>query len=125
MDNVNQPGKGKTAIYVVTILATFLLMAFLVKQMVKTTNPAPLGADRGAARAKDQNDLRAAHQQALSSWGMADAQKGIVRLPIDEAMKVTIQGYKDAAAFRKDLVARSDKASAPAPKPPEKPNEFE
>jgi len=122
MENVNNPGKGKCAIYVVAILATFLLMAFLVKQMVRVTNPAPVGAARATTRAKDNADIRAAGVEAAKNWGYADQPRGITRLPIDEAMKITIQGYQNAADFRKDLLARSEKASAP---PPKAKNDFE
>ncbi len=122
MENVNNTSKGKCAIYVVAILATFLLMAFLVKQMVKVTNPAPVGAERAAARAKDNADIRAAGVDAAKNWGYVNQPNGIVRLPIEEAMKLTIQGYQQPAAFRTDVLARAEKASAP---PPKAKNEFE
>ena len=116
MENVNNTPNCKRCIYVVAILATFLLMAFLVKQMVKVTHPAPIGADRAAARAKDNAEIRAAGANAAVNWGYANQPNGIVRLPIDDAMKITVQGYQNAADFRKDLLARSEKASAPPPK---------
>ena len=121
MENVNNGSKGK-CIYVVAILATFLLMAFLVRQMVKVTSPAPMGADRAAARAKDNGDIRAAGAAAAQSWGYVDQPRGVVRMPIEEAMKLTIQGYQQPAGFRADVLARSEKASAP---PPKVKNEFE
>ena len=111
-----------TCMYVLVGLATFLLMAFLVRQMANATRPAPVGAERAVARAKDNAEIRAAGAQIAQSWGFANQPNGIVRLPVEEAMKMTVQGYKDAAAFRKDLLAREDKASAPPPKPK---NEFE
>ncbi|HEY0550012.1 MAG TPA: hypothetical protein VGF13_10460 [Verrucomicrobiae bacterium] len=116
MENVNNTSKGKCAIYVVSILATFLLMVFLVKQMVKVTHPAPIGAERATARAKDTAEIRAAGANAAVNWGYANQPNGIVRLPMDEAMKITVQGYQNAADFRKDLLARSEKASALPPK---------
>jgi len=122
MENVNNNSKCKLAIYVAAILATFLLVAFLVKQMVKATQPPPVSVERATARAKDNGDIRGAGVQALNSWGYADPAKGVVRLPIDEAIKLTVQGYKNASAFHTDLVARAEKASAPAPAPK---NEFE
>ncbi len=122
MENVNNTSKSKCGIYVVSILATFLLMAFLVKQMVKLTNPAPVGAQRAAERARDNAAIRAAGVEAAKNWGYVDQPRGIVRLPIEEAMKLTIQGYQQAAAFRADVLARSEKASAP---PPKVKNEFE
>ena len=125
MDNVNNTGNTKLGVYVAAILGTFLLMAFLVKQVVDNLRPAPVGAERAAARARDNIDIRAAGADALQHWGYVDQTKGIVRLPVDEAMKLTVQGYQKPAAFRTDLVARVEKATAPGPKPPEKKNEYE
>lgn len=122
MDNVNQSGKGKMAFTVVAVLATFLLMAFLVRQMVKLTKPAAVSAAVGAARAEENAKIRAAGVEAAKNWGYSDQARGMVRLPIEDAMKLTVQGYQNAAAFKTDLVARVEKASAPPPKPK---NEYE
>src|SRR6476469_4881331 len=39
----------------------------------------------------DLADMRAAEQKALTTYGWADQQKGIVRIPIDQAMQLTLQ----------------------------------
>jgi hypothetical protein len=116
MENVNNTSKGKCGIYVVSILATFLLMAFLVRQMVKVTNPAPIGAQRAAERAKENAAIRAAGVDAAKNWGYVDQPRGIVRLPIEDAMKLTIQGYQKPADFRTDVLARVEKANVAPPK---------
>ncbi len=125
MDNVNQTGKTRLTITVIAILASFLLVAFLVRQMVKVLQPALVGADRAAARAKDNADIRSAGVSALDNWGYVDQSKGVARLPIQEAMKLTVQGYQNAGAFHSNMVTRVEKATAAAPKPPEKKSEYE
>jgi hypothetical protein len=123
MENVNKTSNcSKCAIYVVAILATFFLMAFLVKQMIKVTQPAPVGAARAAARLKDNGEIRAAGADAAVNWGYVDQPRGIVRMPIEEAMKLTVQGYQKPADFRKDVLARLEKASVA---PPKVKNDFE
>jgi hypothetical protein len=122
MQNVNDTGKGKLAITVVAILAAFLLVGFLVMQMVRIVHPAPAGAERATARAKDNGEIRAGGEEALKSWGYVDQPKGIVRLPIDEAMKLTIQGYQNPGGFHSNLVTRVEKAAA---QPPKAANPFE
>jgi hypothetical protein len=122
MENTNNTGKGRTAIYVAAILGTFLLVAFLVWQMVKVAQPSPVNADRARARAKDNTEIRAAGATALTSWGHVDAPptarpNGFVRMPVEEAMKLTVQGYQKPDAFRSDLMARVEKANAPAKNP--------
>ena len=120
----DQP-KCKTALTVAVAVATLLLMVFIVREMIRYTTPAPLGGERAAARAKDNAEIRATGADALNNYGWVDQTKGIVRLPISEAMKVTVQGYKNAGEFRSNMLARLEKATAAGPKPPEKKNEYE
>src|SRR5678810_385497 len=92
MENVNNKSNCKATIYVLAAVATFLLMAFLVNKMIKMTQPAAVGAERAAARAKDNADIRGAGADALKSWGYvaepATARpQGVVRTPIEEAMQ--------------------------------------
>jgi len=35
--------------------------------------------------------MRAAEEKALTTYGWVDQQKGVVRIPIDQAMKLTLQ----------------------------------
>jgi len=120
-----EQSKSKTVITIIVIIATLLLMVFVVREMIRYTTPPPVGAERGAARARDNAEIRAAGRDALASYGYADAAKGIVRIPIDEAMKITVEGYKTPEGFRSNLMTRLDKANVAAPKPPEKPNQYE
>ncbi len=115
MENVNNKSGGKTVVYVIVAVATFLLMAFLVNKMLQVARPAPVGAERAIARAKDNADIRGAGVEALKSWGFVAEpptarSQGFVRTPIDEAMQATIKGYQNPAAFRTDLAARAVKA---------------
>jgi hypothetical protein len=54
-----------------------------------------------------------------------DQGKGLVRLPIVEAMKLVERKWQNPAEARKDLIARVEKATALPPKAPEKPSAFE
>ena len=125
MENRSNTGKAGVTLAVVAILGSFLLIAFLVKQMVKVAQPGPIGLERGNARSTDNAAIKAAGANALQNWGYVDQGKGVVRMPIEEAMKATVQGYKNAGAFHSNMVARVDKATAAPPKPPEKPSEYE
>ena len=111
--------------YVLSILGTFLVMAALVWLMRHYTQPAPLGADRAAERIKNLKEMRAANEEALNNYAWQDPAKGLVRLPIARAMEITLQEWQNPAAARSNLIARMEKAIAPAPKPPEQPSPFE
>ena len=113
MENATNHGKSGTAITVVAILATFLLMVFLVRQMTNATQPPGIDAARVAERINETAKVRAESAEAAKHWGNVDPAKGIVRLPLDEAMKITVQGYQQPAAFRSNLLMRADKLFPP------------
>jgi len=110
------------------IAGTFLIVAALVYVIRQYTQPAPLGQTRIQERKKALADLQAANADVLNNYAWQDQAKGLVRLKIAEAMRLTVQEYQNPAAARSNLTARADKAFAPpppAPKVPEKPNPFE
>ncbi len=113
--------------YALGVLGTFLILAGLAWAIHRYTQPAPLGEDRAAMRAKTLADLRAAEHEALAHPGWIDQKKGLVRLPVEEAMKMVVDEWgKDPAAGRSNLLARLEKANPPPPPPaPAKPSPFE
>jgi len=111
--------------YAIGILGTFLLVAMLVLAMRHYTEPAPVGANRVEERYKFLREQRAADAKALNEYDWTDKEKGIVRLPVQRAMELTLQEWQNPAAARSNLISRVDKATAAAPKPPEKPNIYE
>ena len=123
-DSNQKPCCVSKTINTIAILGTFLIVGWLAWLMI-ANKPAPIGAERGAERRKAAGELKSASSEALSSIGWQDQNKGLVRLPVDVAMQVTVQKSKDPKAARADLMARVEKATATPPKAPEKPSEFE
>ncbi len=109
----------------VAVVLVCLIFAALVWKMRQYTTPAPLGAARAAERATALKELRAAEADALNNVGWVDPAKGVVRLPIAEAMKLVERKWQNPAQARADLIARVEKATALPPKTPEKPSAFE
>jgi hypothetical protein len=123
---MTEPARDRTTMaYVIGVLGSFLIVAALVWAMRHYTQPAPLGEDRVAIRRKALAELRATEADELNNYAWLDQGKGIVRLPIAEAMKLTLRGWQDPAAARSNLIARVEKATALPPKAPEKPSQFE
>ena len=104
--------------YVFTRIATALEPGALSPGMSK---PELLEALRKKALA----ELRAAEASELDSYGWVDQGKGVVRLPLAEAMKLTLREWQNPAAARSNLIARVEKAAAVPPPAPAKPNPFE
>lgn len=113
-------------IYFAAILGALLIVLALDRAMIHYTAPA---ASKAPARAKERADklaeVRKESAEALGSYGWQDKTKGLVRLPVDRAMELTLQRYKNPAVSRSNLIERVEKATALPPKPPEKPSPFE
>jgi hypothetical protein len=116
---------GRSFSVTVAVVLACLIFAALVWKTRQYTTPPPLGVERAMERAKALADLRAAEADALANVGWVDQGKGLVRLPIAEAMKLVERKWQHPAEARKDLIARVEKATALPPKPPEKPSAFE
>ena len=121
-----RPPRDRTGLaYTAGILGSLLIIAALVWAMQRYTQPPPLGEDRVALRNKALADLRAAEASELDSYGWVDQSKGVVRLPIAEALKLTLREWQDPATARSNLIARVEKATAVPPPAPSKPSAFE
>lgn len=117
--------KGRFAATAVAVLGTFLIFAALVWAMKKYTQQPPLDEDRVAIRKKALTEMHAAEIEQLSRYGWINQSKGVVRLPIEEAMKLTSSEWQNPTQARSNLVARMERATAPPPKPLEKPSPYE
>jgi hypothetical protein len=124
---MTSPRESRTGpgLYLVAALGALLIMVILVSLVRRYTTPAPLGAGRAAERKKALVELRGQEHQQLTEIGWQDKAKGIVRLPIETAMKLTLERMQNPEAFRKELIARVEKATAAPPAAPAKPSEFE
>src|ERR1039457_6515767 len=100
-----QPAPERTGLaYLAGILGSLLIVAALVWAMEHYSQPPPLGEDRVAVRKKALADLRAAEASELQSYGWVDQTKGVVRLPIAEAMKLALPDWQNPAAARSNLI---------------------
>jgi hypothetical protein len=106
------------------VAACFLFVALAA--IVKFSMPVPaIDADRAAVRAKALAEIRAAETAALTTPGWIDQDRNIVRLPMETALQIYEKAAQNPVAARASLIARSEKAAAPAPKAAPKPSAFE
>jgi hypothetical protein len=120
--DADKPCCGRSYSVTVAVVLACLVFVGLVWKMRQYATSEPLGAERGAERARALMELHATETDALNNVGWVDQTKGLVRLPIAEAMKLTEREWRNPARARADLLARVEKANV---KPPEKPSEFE
>lgn len=106
------------------VVGALLIVLVLIWAMRQYMQPPALNANRAAERAKALADLRALEHQDLNTAGWIDQGKGLVRLPIDEAMKIVEREWgQNPGAARSNLIARVEKANPPPPPPPANPFE--
>lgn len=125
--NTREPSESNLTVYFVAVLGTFLIIALLVSAIHRYASPPPLGSNRAQERHKNLAEMRTA-DGALNQYGWVDAGKGFVRLPISDAMNLTIKDYQNPDAAKKEIAARVDKLTfvpPPPPKAPEPPSKYE
>jgi len=108
------PGGLKLAVFGIGIVGAFLIMGYIVRGMYFEHSVGPVNHARGAERLKVRMELTAKAQQALTNSEPIDPARGIIRLPIDRAVAMTLEAYQQGG-IHSNLVARSQKAQAPAP----------
>jgi hypothetical protein len=93
---------GLLVIGVVIHLLVWLFLMFLAEQQARGTvwqYPLAVGQRERVPPAprlqvnprEDLRELRSAEDAALTSYGWVDPNSGVVRIPIDEAMKLTVR----------------------------------
>lgn len=102
-------GSGAAVGFVIGVVLFLAVIAVAKFSFV----PPSIDATRAEMRAKALAELRATEEKALTQPAMLDASRGIVRLPIETAMKLAAQKWQNPSAARADLKARAEKATAP------------
>jgi hypothetical protein len=125
MSYPNSRNKTGAGIYVLCILGTFLIVAFLISLMRSYVKAPAVNETRNEERAKNLADVQAATEPLLTTYDWQDQTKGIIRVPVDQAMKLVLEEWQNPAAGRSNMLARAAKAFFVPPKAPEKPSKFE
>jgi hypothetical protein len=120
LERTNRGSAAAVGFLIVSVI--FAVVAVGVKSSL--TVPA-INEVRAAERSKALTTMRADEEKSLNTAAVIDAAHGTVRLPIETAMQMAVQAWKDPAAARADLTARAEKATKELPKTPAKPSAFE
>jgi hypothetical protein len=105
------------------IVGALLIVLILIWAMRSYMQPPPLNQNRAAERAKALADLRGLEHEEQTTAAWIDQPKGIVRLPLEDAMKIVEREWRNPPAARSNLLARVQKAYPPPAPPPPSPFE--
>ena len=119
-ENINRASGAAAGFLIASVI--FAALVVIVKFSV---NVPAIDANRDAVISQALFEIRTNETASLNNIGWVDQSRGIVRLPIDDAMKMAASEWQNPKAARSNLMAREEKATAPLPKAPAKPNPFE
>jgi hypothetical protein len=114
--NLNAPDVNRASGAAVGFaIASVMFIVLVVIVKLSVTVP-PIDGARGAAISQALYQIHTNEFASLNNPGWVDKPRGIVRLPIETAMQLAAQEWQNPAQARADLIARSKKSTAPAPK---------
>lgn len=114
--------KARFAAYAIGIIGALCLVGWMTWYVAAKTRPPGVDLARADLRKKNLVEVRGVDKVALESYDWVDKSKGIVRLPIQRSLELSLQWGQDPAAAKSNLVARVEKANAKAPAVP---NQYE
>lgn len=103
------------AIYGVSFIGIFFILAGLIAIMRSYSQPPPPDSDYWALRSRNLSELNAQNKDMLQNYGWIDAGRGVARIPIAKAMELTVREWQNPAMGRSNLLARIDKMAPPTP----------
>ena len=114
-DKAAEATKSRYVREIIGVVLVAVLVGWVISRY-SPSRPSVVGEARGAERAKALAELNVANTEALTHCGRLDPVRKIVRLPVAEAMKLTVKEWDNPAAGRSNLLQRVDKSIAPLPK---------
>ncbi|MHB1308525.1 MAG: hypothetical protein ACYDC1_01455 [Limisphaerales bacterium] len=114
--------KAKIGAWFVGAAGTMLIVGGLAWFIIQRTQPVGVDVARAQLRAQYLVEIQAENAKAIHSFAEIDKNRGIWRIPVEQAVEMTLRLWQDPAAGRADLLARLATATA---KLPEKANEYE
>jgi hypothetical protein len=98
MSDSNATAKRAPLVSVVAIMGCFALFLFLIYLAYLPRQTGPYTGD--GVRTPEERlaalaELRAAEQKKVNSYAWIDQSAGLVQLPIDRAMELTVQHYNE------------------------------
>ncbi len=82
-----------TILTVLAGFALFLLVVYYIYVPLQTGPYTDDGIHTAAVRKKNLADLRAKQAKQAASYGWVDQKNGVVQLPLEQAMELTVQKY--------------------------------
>ncbi|MDF3057182.1 MAG: hypothetical protein K0R17_1397 [Rariglobus sp.] len=99
-DSTQTPSSSGSWVTIAAAIGGFAIFALivLIAYLPKKPDPLPDGARTPEQRKAALAEMRAKEKAAATTYGWVDQAAGVVRIPIDEAVKLTINDIKESNA---------------------------
>lgn len=94
----SQVSKSNSLLTFLGSLGAILIFVLILFIAYLPNRPDAVNAETTAARQAKADEARAAGIKKLSTYEVIDASAGTVRIPIEEAMQLTVDAYNDKEA---------------------------
>jgi hypothetical protein len=105
------PARGHWRSKAILILGS-LLLAFVGVRLGQRGRPPAVNQLRLDERRSALTEQRTNDTGAVNHYAWVDASRGVVRVPVSNAMELTVQEYRDPGAARSNLWRRLERATA-------------
>ncbi len=107
---------------VVGVLGSILVVALVLGiSYLNTRSPAAVNADLAAERHKILSDVQAKEAELYFNYSWVDKDKGVVRIPVSEALKIQAERLGKETAKQPEAPKRLSLAASPTTIPPQAP----
>lgn len=96
--SATQVSKGNLLLSFLGGLGAILIFVLILSIAYLPNRPDAVNAQAGIDRQLKADDARAAGLQKLNGYEVINAQEGVVRIPIQDAMQLTVKAYHAEAA---------------------------
>ena len=112
---MNEPGQHRLDVAAAALGAggLMLILGLLVWVMYHYTQPPPVDGARWVERQRNLSELNAQAKEQLDNYGWLDQGRGVVRLPVERAMELTAQEWRDPSAGRAKWLTLLARATPP------------
>lgn len=94
LEDLKKPSQRSVLFSFFGILGTFLLFLLIVFIAYLPNRPGPVDTQQVEDRKAKLADYRAKVDKDIDSYGWVNQPKGVVRIPVSEAMKLTVRRYE-------------------------------
>ena len=94
LEDIKKPSQRSVLFSFFGILGTFLLFLLIVFVAYLPYRPRPVDTQQIEDRKAKLSDYRAKVDKEIDSYGWVNQPKSVVRIPVSEAMKITVRKYE-------------------------------